>query len=260
MIRGLAKGAKRDRGAFSGGIDILTRGEVQGIVKNTTSLATLTEWNLVETYWATRQNIHAHRAGLFYADVIYRMLTDHDPHPQLFDVFAESLGALGGLRGIRNWEMGNANRGFRERACPADRMSLGIKCGNADVTLGFLWAVLCETGYRPELQVDAETGESLDESSPTLAFDPKAGGLVADTGEDGRWRVRRETVEILRGVAAKGNGKWTMGNEQCGPGAAGEVWGGGTERAGRLLATYICEILGDEPPTMQLVFGERPER
>ena len=50
MLRGLAKGARRERGAFSGGFDLFTKGEIVAIVKPGRELATLTEWTLLETY------------------------------------------------------------------------------------------------------------------------------------------------------------------------------------------------------------------
>ncbi|MCZ6836092.1 MAG: recombination protein O N-terminal domain-containing protein, partial [Planctomycetota bacterium] len=43
IIRGLAKGAKREKGAFSGGFDVLTQGHLVAIVKPGRDLATLTE-------------------------------------------------------------------------------------------------------------------------------------------------------------------------------------------------------------------------
>ena len=44
MIRGLAKGSRRERSSFSGGFDLFTRGEIVAIVKPGRDLATLTEW------------------------------------------------------------------------------------------------------------------------------------------------------------------------------------------------------------------------
>src|SRR5690606_40070296 len=54
ILRGIAKGAKREKGNFSGGLDILTRGEVVAILKPGRELATLTAWQLQEIYPANQ--------------------------------------------------------------------------------------------------------------------------------------------------------------------------------------------------------------
>ena len=112
VIRGIAKGAKREKGPFSGGFDVLTGGQVVAIVKTGRELATLTEWHLEDTYRVLRQRLDANRAGLYMADVVHRLLTDHDPHVALFDALAAALVDLephpnGVPRGFR--------RGFRWR-------------------------------------------------------------------------------------------------------------------------------------------------
>ena len=106
----------------------------------------------------------------------------------------------------------------------------------------FEWALLCDTGYQPQLDRDAATGAPLPEGTPTLAFSPGAGGVVADTGETDRWRVRRETIELIRAVAA-GTVAGTPSPELC-------------DRAARLLATYIRELLGVEPKAMRWAFPD----
>src|SRR6187397_1062720 len=73
IIRGLAKGAKREKGKFSGGIDLLSRGQVVAIVKTGRELSTLTEWDLLQTYWPLRENLAANRAGHYMADLIHHM-------------------------------------------------------------------------------------------------------------------------------------------------------------------------------------------
>ncbi|MHC4946764.1 MAG: DNA repair protein RecO [Planctomycetota bacterium] len=211
VLRGLAKGAKRPHSRFSGGFDILTRGQVVAIVKPGRDLANLTEWNLVEVYRAVRERLEANRAGLYMADAVHHMLREHDPHPELFDVFVAALGEL------------------------------AVPGGAAPALLGFQWALLLASGYRPELDRDAATGAALPAAGATLAFSPGDGGVAADTGEPGRWRVRRATVDLLRRVAA---------GEPAGSAAAEVV-----ERANRLLAAYLRELLGQEPAAMRWMFG-----
>ena len=77
---------------------------------------------------ALREHLGANRAGLYMADLVHHMLTEHDPHPRLFDALRSSLGGLGDP-------------------------------GRVDETLlRFEWTILLETGFRPQLERDAETG------------------------------------------------------------------------------------------------------
>jgi hypothetical protein len=99
------------------------------------------------------------------------------------------------------------------------------------------------TGYQPQLDQDAQTGEALPHDSLTLGFSAAAGGVVADTsggsgeGAGDRWRVRRETIDALRQLV---NGK---------PGGDGNSGGDldAVRRANRLLAAYVREILAANP-------------
>ncbi|MEY3021187.1 MAG: hypothetical protein RIS86_383, partial [Planctomycetota bacterium] len=50
VLRGLAKGARRERGSFSGGIDLLARGEVVAVTKPDRELQTLTAWTLLQIF------------------------------------------------------------------------------------------------------------------------------------------------------------------------------------------------------------------
>jgi DNA repair protein RecO (recombination protein O) len=211
VVRGMAKGAKRARGGFEGGIDLLTLGQVAAIIKPARDLATVTQWRVLDTFRALREHLGANRAGLYMADLIHHMLTEHDPHPHLFDALQAAL------------------RGLEDP-------------GRIEQTLlGFEWVVLLETGFRPQLDRDAETGAELS-SSDTLGFSPTAGGIVADTGAPDRWRVRRETIDLLRAVAA---GETTDGADATRHG-----------RAARLLAVYIRELLGVEPKSMRWAFPD----
>jgi len=212
IIRGLAKGAKREKGDFSGGLDLLTRGEVVAIVKPGKDLSTVTAWHLQQLYPAVRNSLTANRAGLYMADLVHHLMVDHDPHPKLFDVFAASL------------------------------EQLDIGPGVEAALLRMQWAALLEAGYTPQLHHDAQTGDALPENTPTLAFSARAGGVVADTMAGDRWRVRRETIELLRSLESDPSA--ITGSDEA------------LRRANRLLAVYCREIIGSEPPTMRWAFPD----
>lgn len=168
LLRGLAKGSKRRNSRFSGGIDVLTRGQVVAIIKPGKDLAIITEWYLEEVYRSIRVHLHANRAAMYMADMVLHMLTDHDPHPDLYRAMRDSLA------------------------------SLGTEDSPQHVLLLFQWRLLGATGYRPQLDHDVETGAPLPEDARTLAFSPGAGGVVVDRDSNDRWRVRRSTIELLR--------------------------------------------------------------
>ncbi|MHC4101381.1 MAG: DNA repair protein RecO, partial [Planctomycetota bacterium] len=212
IVRGMVKGAKRPRGGFEGGIDLLTHGQVAAIIKPARDLATVTQWRVLDTFRALREHLDANRAGLYMADLIHHMLTEHDPHPRLFDALRAALSGLG--------DLGRINQ----------------------TLLRFEWTVLLESGFRPQLDRDAETGVELSTSTDTLGFSPTAGGIVTDTGGPDRWRVRRETIDLLRAVAA---GESTDDADAKRHG-----------RAARLLAVYIRELLGTEPKSMRWAFPD----
>ncbi len=225
QVRGLAKGSKRmspsSIARFSGGIELLTRGEVVGIVKPSAELATITEWDLQESYPHLRSDLTAHRLALYAADLAHAMVAEQDAHPRVFDALAQLFD------GVREAASGGA------------------------ALLRYQWVVLEDCGYRPELELDAETGEPLGAAASYL-FDARAGGLRVAKGLDvpaangsGPWRVRRETVEMLRSVA--------RGEEvQSAKPQAAQA----TERANRLLCVYIRAILDRALPTMSFVLGE----
>ncbi|MCC6677494.1 MAG: DNA repair protein RecO [Phycisphaerales bacterium] len=220
VLRAVAKGAKRENARFSGGLEILTRGLAIAIVKPTDGLATLTAWDLLETFPAVRRSLPAFYAGMYLADLVHHAVRDSDPHPRLFDAMVEALRELGG---------------------PA---------GPAWGVLRFQWSALVETGFKPELARDVRTGADLPESG-SYTFLPGLGGLAAGEARstDG-WKVRSGTVTLLR----------SLESGALSPEAAGPESGKTVLRAGRLLAAYWREVLGLEPPSMRAYIEalERP--
>ncbi len=205
-LRALAKGSRRERGSFSGGIDLLTAGEIGVLLKRDPDLATLTEWDVQETFPRLRDDLQANRAAWYVADVLGRMLPPLDPHPRLFDVTIELL------------------------------RTLGHSATTEAVMLRFQWILLEETGWQPDLQ-DPDPGAG------TLAFDPQEGHWRPDAGVPGTWRVRRETLLTLQAAAL---------------GLLEQQDVVSVQRANKLLAAHIRNVLGEEPPSMTWTFGRLP--
>ncbi|HMN96101.1 MAG TPA: DNA repair protein RecO [Phycisphaerales bacterium] len=272
LLRGLAKGAKRERARFSGGIDLLARGRVIALTKPGRELATLTDWDLLEAHRHLRESLGANSAGFYMAELACRLVAEGESRPRSYDAFAAGLRAL------------------------ADRELL-------DATLvRFQWTLLEEGGVRPTLDpddgsmpppatgsdvADAEEGapsvqqgderressatsrerspgsggpSGVEGASPSTAersplvviFAPHEGGVIAGPGRAAprpagasrRWRVRLETIDVLRRLEREG--------------VVAPASGPAVRRAGRLLAACLRELIGQEPVTLRSVYGAIP--
>lgn len=247
MLRVLAKGAKRPKAAYSGGLEMLSRGRIGVIIRPATELALLTEWDVVETYSGLRHRLQTHQAGMYIADVLQHVVRDQDPHPGLYDASIDALRALAAA--------GASDDGDLLEAV-------------ARALVVFQWRVLDESGVRPVLDRDARSAQPLSVRE-WYVFDPELGGLIAPAGagagdedeggggggEAGMggptrtergWRVRHATVDLLQRVAR---------GEGLSSGAGAEPVGLAVlDRANRLLASYLRFVLGTEPATMRTAF------
>jgi DNA repair protein RecO (recombination protein O) len=211
VLRGLAKGSKREKTDFSGGLEILTRGEVLALTKPTRALATLTAWELRETFPQCRSDLVRHYAGVYAIDLVHHAILEGDPHPNLYDDLVSCL------------------RGLGEPESAADP---------AVQTLRFQWSVLTEIGQAPQLTQDSQTGKPLARVD-VFGFNPQTGGVTADPGPGiaSVWRVRAETIELLGSLG---------GAQGIAPSQSPAVL-----RANSLLAAYLRERLEVEPHSMQ---------
>ncbi len=206
LIRGLAKGSRREKGAFSGGIELLTRGEIVGLVKPRSELVTLTAWDLQEPYRGLRGQLGSFYAGMYLADLILGLISDQDPHPRVYQQLDASLYALA------------------TDECSHNRISLTVATAQ--------WTLLEETGTNPDLDADIRSGGPL-ANDDVVAFIPGHGGFTRDCGDG--WRVRRETLKLIRMLRT--------GSDMDDGVVTGD---GGVclERSIRLLGAYIEHMTG----------------
>ncbi|MEM9084116.1 MAG: DNA repair protein RecO, partial [Planctomycetota bacterium] len=120
VIRGLAKGARREKSMFSGGFEPTTAGELVAIIKPSVELATLTEWSLAVVHHHLRANLRAQYAALYCVDLVFRLFESADPHPNLYAALERVL------------------------------ESLASHSVDAELTR-FLWCLLSEAGYSPRI-------------------------------------------------------------------------------------------------------------
>jgi len=164
MLRGLAKGARRERGSFSGGIALLARGEIVAVTKPDRELQTLTQWTLLQMFRRPHDDLETNLYALSMADLIQRFLPPGVAQEGLFDATVLTL---------EHFEAG-------ERPAP--------------IFLRFFFMLLRETGHEPR----CEAGEI---PGGFLAFDPAAGGIVDFRTHAKAWRMRPETAMTLAHVA-----------------------------------------------------------
>jgi len=225
-VAATAKGAKRRNPStlakFSGGLELLNRGEAVFITRRGRDLANLIEWDLTDGHWPVRRNLRAYRLAMYAVDLVHHVLEDHDAHPRTFHALATLLAALSGADG---------------RAEEAEA-----------ALVRFQWATIGDAGYRPVLDRDVRTGQALAPTTP-LAFSPAAGGLVAAGGNEQTerdsavWRVSPATIELLNALA---------GEQPL------ERFGADTfQRANRLLCAYARTVLDRHLPTMATLLPER---
>lgn len=212
-VRGLAKGAKREKSSFSGGLEPLTRGEVGAIVKPNSELATLTDWNLTEIFPGVRATARGFLISHYIADLIRQGVRDSDPHPALWDATIRALRAL------------------------VDRESAEL------ALLHFQWALLQETGYRPDATALAKRTDALSRPDGAWVYDPQR-GVVISAGErtdgDDVWAMRTDTAALVLALARGDT-----------PVAGPET----IERANRFLAACARWAFGEPLPTMERLFG-----
>lgn len=217
LVRAVAKGSRRPNAPFSGGIELLTRAEIGLIIKPTSDLALLTEWDLAEHFPVLRQSLPVYHAGLYAAELIVRMISDHDPHPDVFDALLDLLRSMTG---------------------PPSPPSPDT---TEHALLLFQKRLLHSCGYDPVLDQDVRSGEPLSDA-PVAQFVPELGGVIP-TGvrpaqPEGRvmeaWPVRRGTLAALVDPSIGKPEDLARGN--------------------RLLASYIRTLIGSTPRTLGLVF------
>ena len=151
IVRAIAKGAHRRTKAgaskFDGGVDLLDTGDAVFTHDPGKDLATLTEWSLREGHLGLRTTLRGMYLGLYAAELVGRLVEEHDPHPELFDRLDATLGELATPR---------AEEAF----------------------LAFELDLLRETGYLAELvRLRRRAATPISEREPTF-FSPARGGVV----------------------------------------------------------------------------------
>jgi len=176
-VSGLAKGARRLKSPFQGGLDLLGLSDIVLLHKASDALDLLTEAAPVERFGSLRSELPALYAGYYVAELLTELTDYHDPHPRLFDAAVVTLRHLGDgpLRGPR--------------------------------VLRFELACLRELGLMPALEDCAHCGEPVSAGGEPFAFGLATGGVLCPSCRPGQPHVATlsgRTLEALRVLAAPG--------------------------------------------------------
>lgn len=164
LVRGLARGSRRERSAFSGGFELLARGRVVFYEKPTRELANITAWDLTHTHGQLRGDLQSLWRGMFAVDLMQRALPVREPHPRSFDELASLLARQA-----------------------IDMESLAR----------YQWALLDEAGHKPDL--DAVVHGAVVYFLPEAGrFEPERPAQAGPA-----WPVRTRTLEALRSITSR---------------------------------------------------------
>ena len=185
LVRCLAKGSKREKAPFSGGLEIATVGHMVSIVRPNSELVLLTSWDLLDPVYLLRSDLDRYHAAMYAIDLIPRLINDHDPHPELYDAIREVLRLLGSR----------------------------IECDEgqiASLLVWYQWVLLGSIGSAPELRADVEDGAVLDPGRDVYGFDAHRGGFTQDPGSSGHGDIWRVSIRDLWSccVGSTRAGRW----------------------------------------------------
>src|SRR5688572_29788843 len=175
IIRAIAKGAHRRTKAgaskFDGGVDLVDTGDAVFTHDPGRDLATLTEWGLRDGHLGLRSNLRNMYLALYAAELVSRLVEEHDPHAELFDRLQSTLTELESAR--------------HEEAFRAFELDL-----------------LRETGYLADLANCASCGAPVTDAGPAF-FSPSRGGVICRNCESAfpdRAALDPRLLRLLQGM------------------------------------------------------------
>jgi DNA repair protein RecO (recombination protein O) len=177
-VAALAKGARRLKSAFQGGLDLLGVSDIVLIPKASEALDLLTEAAPVERFSHLRRDLAALYAGFYFAELLIELTDYHDPHPKLFDAVRITL------RHLDEPEMRNRRIVRLELAC------------------------LRELGLMPALEYCVHCGQPIDDRAQVVWFGLYSGGVLCDdcrTLQSDVSKLSRGDFEIIRTLARPGS-------------------------------------------------------
>lgn len=170
-IRAIAKGSKRAKSKFSGGIDLLSNGHVIfHPPRNESTLATLAEFELDQSFSVPATDVAALYIAQLTAELLCEFTEDLDPHETLFDAASDTWRQL-------------------QQAGPTEAL-----------LVNFELALLQEVGLMPVWDVCCACRQPLPQG-PRLYFTSGGGGMLCPDCEPAVYEKRfvdPPALELLR--------------------------------------------------------------
>ena len=209
-VAALAKGARRLKSSFQGGLDLLGVSDIVLFPKASEALDLLTEAAPLERFACLRRDLAALYAGYYIAELLTDLTDFHDPHPKLFDAARITLRHLGEAE-------------LRPRRI-----------------LRFELACLRELGLMPALDQCAHCGEPVD-TRGSVAFGLATGGVICPACRPGQPHVSTISsvaLEWIRALASPGRAWREL---KPGPRASGLA------EARQTVGAVVSHVLGHRP-------------
>ena len=178
-VSALAKGARRLKSPFQGGLDLLGVSDIVLLHKASDALDLVTEAAPVERFASLRRDLAALYAGYYIAEILSDLTDSHDAHPKLFDAATITLRHLGEAE-------------WRSRRL-----------------LRFELACLRELGLMPTLDTCTHCGVPVEARGDAFAFGLATGGVLCPGCRPGQPHVATlsgRTLEAIRVLASPGAG------------------------------------------------------
>jgi DNA repair protein RecO (recombination protein O) len=179
-LTGLAKGARRLKGPFTGALDLLSVCRIVLLRKHSESLDLLTDAELVKAFARQRNSLPILYAGFYIAELLGELSDEYDPHPALFDAAVDALLQL-------------------ESAVP-----VGL------VLRRFELRLLHEIGHAPELAICVACGRAV-APGDRVRFSVRAGGVLCaacQAGQPGGLPLRVGSLRAAATLASPGGEQW----------------------------------------------------
>jgi len=208
-IHGLAKGGRRLKGPFESALDLLAVCRIVFLRKMSDALDLLTEAKLQRRFRIPGRDLSSLYSGYYVAELLDELTDQYDPHPELYDLADETLGAL---------SAGEP---------PNDRV------------LRFELGALRLLGHFPSLEACAECGAKVSPAG-RVAFGQLDGGVLCGRCRSGKRQVALVSAGVLK-IMAQGadpsDRAWS--NLRIDPRSRGELRG--------VLNRYLWNLLGRKP-------------
>lgn len=173
-VSGIAKGSRRTRSKFSGGMELLSAGQlVFSPGRGNTGLFTLTEWAPLNIYQGLRGSITQLNRAYYLAELVDLFTEELDPHPEIYDLLCQAL----------------------ERLCSGP-MWIDL--------LSFQVGLLRGVGLWPDLTQCTRCGKVAPPGAGAYLSSAEGGLLCREcaNGVQDKIRLYRQGLHVVRGIAA----------------------------------------------------------